>query len=210
MRSADAARPGRPAKVDGAGVATRERLLAAAVASCVEHGFEGATVDDIAARADVSGPAIYKHFGGKVELLVAAGQRALDDIEPVDDACAAAAVVRAVLSPGFADNRRMLVELHLAGRRYPEVADLLARWQAEHAAAWRRRSGDDAAAVATFFALLVGLCQIDALVSLGTSSAAVSLHAERLASVLFPDRDVNGLDNIQDAIHAPLSVGRQR
>ena len=63
----------------------------AAVASCVEHGFEGATVNDIAARADVSGPAIYKHFGGKVEL-------------------------------------------HLAGQRHPEVADLLVAWQTGHAA----------------------------------------------------------------------------
>ncbi len=35
------ARRGRPPKVDDAGVATRQRLLAAAIAACVEHGYEG-------------------------------------------------------------------------------------------------------------------------------------------------------------------------
>jgi AcrR family transcriptional regulator len=190
VRSPDAtARPGRPAKVDDSGVATRERLLAAAVASCAERGFEGATVNDIAARAEVSGPAIYKHFGGKVELLVAAGHWALDTIGPADGARATAPeVVRAFLAPGFAQNRRMLVELHLAGQRHPEVAELLAAWHAEHAAGWQRRATDgDSATVTVFFALLLGLCQVDALASLGATGAAVSAAAEHLAAVLFPE-----------------------
>lgn len=186
-RSPEPARPGRPARVDDAGVATRERLLAAAVASCLEHGFEGATVNDIAARADVSGPAIYKHFGGKAELLVAAGRWALDAIGPADGARATAAdVVRAFLAPGFADNRRMLVELHLAAQRHAEVAELLDAWHDQHAVGWLSRSPGGAAPVTVFFALLLGLCQIDALTSIGASSADISLYAERLAASLFP------------------------
>lgn len=182
----DTVRPGRPAKVDDAGIATRERLLVAAVASCVEHGFEGATINDIAMRADVSGPAIYRHFGGKVELLVAAGRRALDGIRPADGARATAAdVVRAFLAPGFADNRRMLVELHLAAQRHAEVAELLDAWHDQHAVGWMRRTPDGAAPVTVFFALLLGLCQVDALASLGAPRADVSRCAEQLAATLF-------------------------
>ena len=75
---------GRPPKVDDAGVATRERLLAAAAASCVANGFDGATLGDIARRADVSAPAIYNHFGGKVELMMAAGRYALSRLSPTE------------------------------------------------------------------------------------------------------------------------------
>ena len=80
------ARRGRPPKVDDAGVATRQRLLGAAIAACVEHGYEAVTVNDVAARAEVSAPAIYHHFGGKDELLVAAGRWALDRLRPEDGA----------------------------------------------------------------------------------------------------------------------------
>ncbi len=96
-------------------------------------------------------------------------------------------MVRAFLAPDFADDRRMLVELHLAGQRHPEVAELLAAWQTGHAAGWQRRTPDGAAAVTVFFALLLGLCQIDALAPLGASRADVSLQAERMAAVLFPE-----------------------
>jgi AcrR family transcriptional regulator len=187
----EAARAGRPSKVDDAGVATRERLLAAAVASCVQHGFDGATVTDIAGRADVSAPAIYNHFGGKVELMVAAGRWALDRLRPVDGASLSAVeVVRAFLADSFADSRRLLVELELAGQRHPELADLMARWHVDHAVGFRRRvSGADPradAVVATYFALLLGLCQVDALGALGVPTPAIAQQAEALVHVLFP------------------------
>ena len=65
-------RIGRPPKVDRHGTPTRERLLNAAADACVEHGYVGATLADIARRADVSTPAIYSHFSGKADLLVEA------------------------------------------------------------------------------------------------------------------------------------------
>ena len=188
--AADTPRSGRPPKLDDAGIATRERLLSAAIASCVEHGFEGVTVGDIAARADVSAPAIYNHFGGKVELLVAAGRWALDRLRPSDSAqLSAAEVMRAFLADGFADSRRLLVELHLAGQRHPEVAELLAAWHRQHASAWAKRSDDpDAdAIVVTWFALLLGLCQIQSLASLAVPTPAVADHAEAMIHVLFPE-----------------------
>jgi len=183
-------RVGRPPKVDDAGVATRDRLLAAAVASCVEHGFEGATVADIAQRADVSAPAIYNHFGGRVELLVAAGRAALSRLGRPRSAGrpAAAEVVRAFLAPEFAPTRRLLAELHLAVPRHPEVATLLAGWHTEQATAWRPTAGRDRdATVKAFFALLLGLCQIESLDALPASPAAVRRRAEALATVLYPE-----------------------
>ena len=174
-------------------VATRSRLLAAAVASCVELGFEGATVGDIAKRADVSPPAIYNHFGGKVDLLVAAGRWALDELsadpsQPVTPA----GVVRAFLAPGFADTRRLLSELHLASQRHPDVADLLAKWHGDHGDRWAKRSrGRGAAArqadVKVFFALLLGLAQIDAMSSLDVPRSAIESRAIAMTELLFPE-----------------------
>lgn len=186
----EAPRTGRPPKVDEAGTATRERLLAAAVAACVEHGFEGTTVADIAKRADVSAPAIYNHFGGKVELLVAAGRWALDRLGPQEGArLSPVAAARAFLADSFAETRRLLSELHLAGQRHPEVADLLAKWHGDHAAGWlRRANGPHAEAIVkTYFALLLGLCQIDSLVSLPAPTAAIADRVEGLLCVLFPE-----------------------
>jgi AcrR family transcriptional regulator len=43
----------------------REQLLDVARALFAEKGFEGTSVEEIAARAEVSKPVVYEHFGGK-------------------------------------------------------------------------------------------------------------------------------------------------
>ena len=43
----------------------REQLLATARELFAERGFEGTSVEEIAARAGVSKPVVYEHFGGK-------------------------------------------------------------------------------------------------------------------------------------------------
>jgi AcrR family transcriptional regulator len=185
-------RIGRPPKVDADGVATRERLLVAAVASCVSQGFEGATVADIAERAGVSGPAIYRHFGGKAELMVAAGRWALDRLtEPAGRPLGPTAVTRLYLSAAFADTRVLLSELHLAGQRRPEVAALLADWHRQRAAEFVDRwPGPHAPAQAkVFFALLLGLCQIDSLASLSPDEGDVADQAIRMIHALFPEEE---------------------
>jgi AcrR family transcriptional regulator len=58
-------------------IATRARLLEAAVAALIERGIAGASTPDIAARAGVSQGAVFKHFPTKAELLAAAVERAL-------------------------------------------------------------------------------------------------------------------------------------
>ena len=43
----------------------REQLLDVGRAVFAERGFDGASIEDIAARAGVSKPVVYEHFGGK-------------------------------------------------------------------------------------------------------------------------------------------------
>ena len=98
--------------------------------------------------------------------------------------------VRAFLADGFASTRRLLVELHLAGQRHPELATLLADWHVAQADAWRPASGRDRdAVVKAFFALLLGLCQIESLPALDASKSAVVRQAEAMAAVLFPEEE---------------------
>lgn len=47
------------------GTERRQQLLDVAKALFAEKGFDGTSVEEIAARADVSKPVVYEHFGGK-------------------------------------------------------------------------------------------------------------------------------------------------
>lgn len=62
--------------------ARRAQIVRAAAASFAEHGYERASLRDIAARAEVTHAALLRHFAGKDELLLAAlAQRDADDEE---------------------------------------------------------------------------------------------------------------------------------
>ena len=43
----------------------REQLIAIARGLFADRGFDGASIEEIAARAEVSKPVVYEHFGGK-------------------------------------------------------------------------------------------------------------------------------------------------
>src|SRR5579875_1634939 len=45
--------------------ARRDQLIDVARALFAERGFEGTSIEEIAARAEVSKPVVYQHFGGK-------------------------------------------------------------------------------------------------------------------------------------------------
>ncbi|MGI9155312.1 MAG: TetR/AcrR family transcriptional regulator [Marmoricola sp.] len=46
----------------------REQLIEIARGAFAERGFDGVSVEEIAARAEVSKPVVYEHFGGKIGL----------------------------------------------------------------------------------------------------------------------------------------------
>lgn len=58
----------------------RERVLTAAAELFHERGFHGVGMDEIGARAGTNGPAIYRDFSGKDELLGILIQRAIDKV----------------------------------------------------------------------------------------------------------------------------------
>jgi AcrR family transcriptional regulator len=60
------------------GAARRDQLVEATAVLVAERGYHRVGVDDIGAAAGVSGAAIYRHFAGKQELLVAVIERAVD------------------------------------------------------------------------------------------------------------------------------------
>jgi AcrR family transcriptional regulator len=82
-RSSDTAAKSRRTRGPSASTpARRAEIIRAASASIAEHGYERASLRDIAARANVTHAALLRHFASKDELLVAAlAQRDEDDEE---------------------------------------------------------------------------------------------------------------------------------
>ena len=69
----------------------RERILASATSLFEENGFHGAGIDDIAAAAGVTGPAIYRHFKNKDAVLVALFDRLAERLGGILETVAAEA-----------------------------------------------------------------------------------------------------------------------
>ena len=133
-----APRAGRPPKLDEHGTPTRERLVQAAIAACVEHGYEGATLSDIAQRAGVSTPAVYGYFAGKDELMLIAARDAFENITTHPEGTDGAGIVRAWMSEDAVDERRMLLELHRAAGRHHELRQLIDEWAREQSRVLRQ------------------------------------------------------------------------
>lgn len=158
-----ARRIGRPPKVDEHGTPTRERLLNAAIDACVEHGYEGVTLSEIARRADVSTPAVYSHFSGKAELLVAASRRELDAIggSRLPENLGLRSIARQWLGPEFTATRVLVGELHRASIRHPEVAELLDEWLLENSKRFQEAAGLNLAQIKMFYLLLLGATNLE-------------------------------------------------
>ena len=175
-------RIGRPPKVDADGTPTRERLLRAAIDACVEFGYEGVTLADIARRAEVSTPAVYSHFDGKASLLVEASKHALDAISTtrLPGEAGIREIARYWLRPDFAATRVLVAELHCAAIRQPEVAQLLAAWQEENAHRLMRLAGLTPAQVKMYYMLLIGLSHVDEVTGVGVGQRDIEHQVDAL------------------------------
>jgi AcrR family transcriptional regulator len=131
-----AAAPPRPAKTFSArAVATRQRILDAALVEFAEKGLAGSRVDEIAARAGANKRMLYAHFGSKEELWLTVLERAY---------AAKREEERAVVVEGLAPEEAMgrLVAFNLRyTARHPEFVALLNQ-ENLHRAAYLRRSED--------------------------------------------------------------------
>lgn len=76
--------PTRPSKV------TRNKIIKAAARIFAEHGYDGASIRNIVAKADVNQAAISYHFGSKEGLYRAVLQMALESLLQADVSTAAA------------------------------------------------------------------------------------------------------------------------
>jgi AcrR family transcriptional regulator len=70
---------GRP-RVRMTGRARREQLVLVGRSLFAEKGFDGTSIEEIAARAGVSKPVVYEHFGGKEGLYAVVVDREMGDL----------------------------------------------------------------------------------------------------------------------------------
>jgi TetR/AcrR family transcriptional repressor of mexJK operon len=113
----------------------RQTILSAGRGLFLSNGYQGTSVDQIAASAEVSKQTVYKHFGDKQELLLTIVNDALDstvtpflgriatlgdttDVEP-DLVALAADYLRAVLQEPVVQLRRLVIG---EANRVPELA----------------------------------------------------------------------------------------
>lgn len=186
-------RRGRPPKGSHP-VSTVDRLIDASFEACIELGFDGVSLSDVAARAGITANAVYKHFDSKSALLVETAKRSLDRI-PLDDPALdpvdrARTVVRSFLSPQAATVRRFVAELVVAAPRHPDLRPLLAQWNDERLARWPTvaRSAAGRARVKALYVMLLGICQVEALAGIDAPDAQLTSRLEDAAASLFTDR----------------------
>jgi TetR/AcrR family transcriptional regulator, mexJK operon transcriptional repressor len=124
-------------EVLGRSARKRATILSAGRALFLSNGYQGTSVDQIAASAEVSKQTVYKHFGDKHELLLAIVNDALEtSVTPFLDRIAALAdtadleadlialagdYLRAVLLEPVVQLRRLVVG---EANRVPELAEL--------------------------------------------------------------------------------------
>ena len=170
----------------------RAALLAAAQRLFLEHGFDGASIDKIAAEAGVAKVTVYSHFGGKDQLFAEA-VRARCDSFMSDDAVEALRgggvedrllrlgqlFLGLILDPDSTDVHRLVIG---EGPRHPEIAQaflenaVLSTCVMVNALLEREvRAGtleveDTMAASGHFLALVKGLPQMKAMMGLSPGS----------------------------------------
>ena len=150
LRTANAKTIGRPRTQDRAPGETRERLVEAAAEVFAELGYEGASIQSIAAAADLTSGTIYRHFDSKAALLLEVVRRAVHGV-PLsdrlnDESCAEPADLARLVSvyadPSLRRTRRLAIEIHAAASRDPNArAQLLIFNQKMHSSIVRKIDG---------------------------------------------------------------------
>jgi len=159
----------RQARMSGA--SRRDMVLEAAVGEFGEHGWHGARVESIAARAGISHPYLLRLFGSKRELFLAAMDSAFDRMEHAfveavatdegDPVLALGEAYRVLLRDDPAALRLHMHALAVAGDR--EVGVQITRRYATLLARMRALSGASEDRVRTCFAVGLTLTVVTAL-----------------------------------------------
>jgi AcrR family transcriptional regulator len=130
-------RPGRPRSV-----AADEAILQATLDEYAERGYEGMSVDAVAARAGVGKATIYRRYKSKTDLIVAAGSAVVheDWVAPAgDDLRADLRAVLAHLRDGFSTTAGRAARMVVADSwSHPELAEAFQGLVAQRRASTRR------------------------------------------------------------------------
>lgn len=87
-----------PSRVRMTGKQRREQLLDVGRALFAERGFDGTSIEEISARAGVSKPVVYEHFGGKEGLYAVVVDREMEQLlDRITTALASATHPRVIL-----------------------------------------------------------------------------------------------------------------
>lgn len=142
----------------------REQILQAAISVFAEDGYAAASTEEIARRAGISQPYLFRLFGTKRELVLATIRRCFEDTEAIFEGAVrehgSAGGAEALQAMGNAymdliqhDHVRLRAQLHAyAACEDPEIRALVSRNFGRLVDLARRLSGADSAALAQFFA----------------------------------------------------------
>jgi AcrR family transcriptional regulator len=139
----------------------REAILEAALIEFAERGLHGTSTDDIARRAGISQPYLFRLFGTKKELFMAACARCMDQTrQAFADAAAGLQGEEALQAMGAAymglledDPRRLRLQMHMyAASDDTDVRTVAQTGYGELHALATRASGASRARVSRFFA----------------------------------------------------------
>ena len=113
------------------GAYTRERILDEATKLIAERGYRNTTMRAVAECVGVTEPAVYRHFDGKEELLVAVFSEAVSRVlRPVARDTSGPAIdgiarqLALLMSPDQAMLRRLIAEMYAGALVEPKVAAL--------------------------------------------------------------------------------------
>lgn len=149
----------------------REQLVHVGRALFAEKGFEGTSVEEIAARADVSKPVVYEHFGGKeglyavivdreVQTLLSALTEAINSRGHPKHIVERAALALLSYIENSPDGFRILVRdspvAQATGTFYSLIGDVATQVEGLIAGQFRRR-GLDASNAPIYSQMLVGM-----------------------------------------------------
>lgn len=123
----------------------RDQILATAAELFAERGFHGVGVNDIGEACGISGPALYKHFAGKDDLLATALTSVSDELlsegrRRADEAATPVAALEALIAwhADFALTRRPLIVIQERewGNLPEEARDRVRRTQLAYIDVW--------------------------------------------------------------------------
>jgi AcrR family transcriptional regulator len=113
------------------GARTRERILVEATRLIAERGYRHMTMKAVAQEVGVTEPAVYRHFAGKEQLLLAVfSENALRTLRPTDRDRSLPAIegiarqVALLMRPEQSTLRRLITEMYAAAAIEPKVAEL--------------------------------------------------------------------------------------